>query len=78
MLINASQCYKVHVFDTPQEVNCYKVESDAASLPVDLTGNLITIEKLVLGGIWTGDLSIFNPDRLTSAPSWQAIMEPDY
>ena len=41
-------------------------------LPVDLTGNLIMIEKLVLGEIWTGDLPIFNPDALTSAPSWQA------
>ena len=30
--------------------------------PVDLTGNLIMIEKLVLGEIWTGDLPIFNPD----------------
>ena len=38
----------------------------------DLTGNLILIEKLVLGGIWTGDLPIFNPDTLTSAPSRQA------
>ena len=43
--------------------------------PVDLTGNLIMIEKLVLGEIWTGDLPIFNPDALTSAPSWQAIHE---
>ena len=40
--------------------------------PVDLTDNLIMIEKLVLGEIWTGDLPIFNPDALTSAPSWQA------
>ena len=40
--------------------------------PVDLTGNLIMFEKLVLGEIWTGDLPIFNPDALTSAPSWQA------
>ena len=40
--------------------------------PVDLTGNLIMIEKLVLGGIWTGDLPIFNPDALISAPSRQA------
>ena len=40
--------------------------------PVDLTGNLIMIEKLVLGEIWTGDLPIFNPDALTSTPSWQA------
>ena len=39
--------------------------------PVDLTGNLILIEKLVLGEIWTGDLPIFNPDALTSAPSRQ-------
>ena len=27
--------------------------------PVDLTGNLIMIEKLVLGEIWTGDLPIW-------------------
>ena len=40
--------------------------------PVDLTGNLIMIEKLVLSEIWTGDLPIFNPDALMSAPSWQA------
>ena len=40
--------------------------------PVDLTGNLVMIEKLVLGEIWTGDLPIFNPDALTSAPSRQA------
>ena len=39
--------------------------------PVDLTGNLIMIEKLVLGEILTADLLIFNPDVLTSAPSWQ-------
>ena len=42
--------------------------------PVDLTGNLIMIEKLVFGEIWTGDLPIFNPDVPTSAPSWQAIL----
>ena len=40
--------------------------------PVDLTGNLIMIEKLVLGEIWTWDLPIFNPDALTSVPSRQA------
>ena len=40
--------------------------------PVDLTGNLIMIEKLVLGEIWTGDLPIFNPDSLTSSLSRQA------
>ena len=28
--------------------------------PVDWTGNLINIEKLVLGGIWTRNLSIFS------------------
>ena len=31
--------------------------------PVDLTGNLIMIEKLVSGGTWTGDLPIFSPTR---------------
>ena len=30
------------------------------------------IEKLVLGGIWTEDLPIFNPDALISVPSRQA------
>ena len=43
--------------------------------PVDLTGNLIMIEKLILGGIWTGGLPIFIPDALTSAPSIQAVNE---
>ena len=42
--------------------------------PVDLTGNSIMIEKLVLGEIWTGDLPIFNPDALTSVPSRQALI----
>ena len=32
--------------------------------PVDLTGNLIMIEKLVLGEIWTGDLPIFDSDAV--------------
>ena len=41
--------------------------------PVDLTGNVVMIEKLVLSEIWTGDLPIFNPDALTSVPSRQAI-----
>ena len=40
--------------------------------PVDLTGNMIMIEKSVLGEIWTGDFPIFNPDALTSVSSWQA------
>ena len=39
--------------------------------PVDLTDNLVMIEKLVLGEIWTWDLQIFNPTALTSAPSRQ-------
>ena len=42
--------------------------------PVYLTGNLIMMEKLVLGGIWTENLPIFNPNALTSAPSRQAIV----
>ena len=41
--------------------------------PVDLTGNLIMIEKLVSGRTWTGDLPIFSPDALTTAPSCQAM-----
>ena len=40
--------------------------------PVDLTGYLVMIDKLVLGEIWTRDLPIFNPDALISAPSRQA------
>ena len=40
------------VFDTPRLYS-----------PVDLTGNLIMIEKLVSGGTWTGDLPIFSPTR---------------
>ena len=44
---------------------------------IDLTGNFIMIEKLVLGEIWTRDLPIFNPDALTSAPSWQ-VYESSY
>ena len=43
--------------------------------PVDLTGDLIMIEKLVLGEIWTGDLPISNPDALTSAPSRQFTVQ---
>ena len=45
--------------------------------PVALTGNLIRIEKLVLGGIWTGDLPIFNPNVLTSALSRQILLIKD-
>ena len=65
---------KVQVFDTPQVVDCFKVESDAALLPmVDVTGNVIMIEKSVLGRFWTEDLPIFSPDALTSVPSRQAL-----
>ena len=42
--------------------------------PVDLTGNLIMIEKLVLGEILTGDLPILNPDALTSAPLQPSVL----
>ena len=31
--------------------------------PVDLTGNVNMIEKLVLGGTGTGDLPILSPTR---------------
>ena len=57
MLCLASTRFKLYiikksilVFDTPQVVNCFKVESDAALLP-SLTGNWVMIEKLVLGEI---------------------------
>ena len=39
--------------------------------PVDLTGNVSMIEKLVLGGTGTGDLPILSP---TSLPSSHAIL----
>ena len=70
-------CVKSHAFlrvFTLQVVNCFKVESDEALLPVDLTGNLIMIEKLVLGETWTGDLPIFSHDALASAPLRQAML----
>ena len=38
-----------------------KVDSDAAFSPVDLTGNVIMIEKLVLIGTGAGDFPIFSP-----------------
>ena len=49
------------VFDTPQVFIFLKVDSDAALLPVDLTGNVNMIEKLVSGGTGTGDLQILSP-----------------
>ena len=45
--------------------------------PVDLTGNLVMIEKLVLGEIWTWDLPIFNPDALTSALSNKLLLSSE-
>ena len=42
--------------------------------PVHLTGNLIMIEKLVLGGDLNRDLPIFSPYALTSVPSRQAVL----
>ena len=39
--------------------------------PVDLTGNVNMIEKLVLGGTGTGDPPDPQPDALTAAPSSQ-------
>ena len=52
------------VFDTPQVFDFLKVDSDAALLPpVDLTGNVNMIEKLVLGGTGIGDLPILSPTR---------------
>ena len=44
--------------------------------PVDLTGNLNMIEKLVLGGTGTGDPPNPQPDALTSAPSSHLKMHP--
>ena len=37
--------------------------------PVDLTGNMNMIEKLVLGGDWNRGPPDHQPDALTSAPS---------
>ena len=37
--------------------------------PVDLTGNVNMIEKLVLGGDWNRGPPDPQPDALTSAPS---------
>ena len=41
--------------------------------PVDLTGNVNMIEKLVLGETGTVDLPILSPDALTFASSSHAI-----
>ena len=54
---------KVQVFDTPQVSTVLRSNLMRLYSPVDLTGNLIMIEKLVSGGTWTGDLPIFSPTR---------------
>ena len=54
---------KVQVFDTPQVSTVLRSNPMRLYFPVDLTGNLIMIEKLVSGGTWTGDLPIFSPTR---------------
>ena len=47
------------VFDTPQVYSTFwRLYS-----PVDLTGNVNMIEKLVLAGTGTGDLPILSPTR---------------
>ena len=47
---NAEGCYKVQVFDTPQVSTVLRSNLMRLYSPVDLTGNLIMIEKLVSGG----------------------------
>ena len=42
---------QVHAFHAPQVVNCLRSNLMRLYFPVDLIGNLIMIEKLVLGGI---------------------------
>ena len=42
--------YKVQVFDTPQVSTVLRSNLMRLYFPVDLTGNLIIIEKLVSGG----------------------------
>ena len=54
---------KVQVFDTPQVSTVLRSNLMRLYFPVDLTGNLIMIEKLVSDGTWTGDLPIFSPTR---------------
>ena len=51
------------LFDTPQMLRLSDRKSILMRLysPVDLTGNMSVIEKLVLGRTWTGDLPIFSP-----------------
>ena len=54
---------KVQEFDAPQMSTVLRSNLMRLYSPVDLTGNLIMIEKLVSSGTWTGDLPIFSPTR---------------
>ena len=54
---------KVQEFDNPQVSTVLRSNLMRLYSPVDLTGNLIMIEKLVSDGTWTGDLPIFSPTR---------------
>ena len=49
------------VFDTPQVFDFLKSILMRFYSPIDLTGNMNMIEKLVLGGTGIGDLSILSP-----------------
>ena len=62
-LLASEQWSKVQVFDTPQVSTVLWSNLMRLNFPVDLTGNLIMIEKLVSGRAWTGDLPIFSPTR---------------
>ena len=63
---------KVQVFDTPQLSTVLRSNLMRFYSPVDLTGNLIMIEKLVSGGTLNRGMPDLQPDALTSAPSCQA------
>ena len=63
ILSSSSSSIVVQVFDTPQVSTVLRSNLMRLYFPVDLTGNLIMIEKLVSGGTWTGDLPIFSPTR---------------
>ena len=51
------------LFDTPQVFDFWRSILMRLYSPVDLTGNVNMIEKLVLGGTGTGDLPILSPTR---------------
>ena len=58
-----SKVKKFLLFDTPQVSTVLRSNLMRLYFPVDLTGNLIIIEKLVSGGTWARDLPIFSPTR---------------